>query len=215
MKRKTKITFIGAGSIVFTRNLVGDILSFPELSDCEISLHDIHPGRLELAGQVARRVADTLGAKPLISESVDRVKALEGSDFVINTIQVGGYRPATVTDFEIPKKYGLEQTIGDTLGIGGIMRALRTVPVMLDMLTDMERVCADRAIHLNYVNPMCAITWALNASAKRIPTVGLCHSVQHTAGELAEDLGIPAEEIDYYCAGINHVAFYLKFEHRG
>ena len=134
---------------------------------------------------------------------------------MLNTIQVGGYKPSTVTDFEIPKKYGLEQTIGDTLGIGGIMRGLRTIPVMLDMLRDMEEVCADGAVHLNYVNPMAMITWALNRASTRIPTVGLCHSVQHTAAELARDLGIPVEEIDYHCAGINHMSFYLRFEHRG
>lgn len=212
---RLKIALIGAGSIVFTRNLLGDILSYPELSNCEIALHDIDEHRLRLAEKVARRIATGLGAKPVITASIDRRSALEGARFVISTIQVGGYRPATVTDFEIPKKFGLQQTIGDTLGIGGIMRGLRTIPVQLEMLRDMEDVCAEGAIHLNYVNPMAMITWALNLASTRIPTIGLCHSVQHTAQELAHDLGIPVGEIDFRCAGVNHMAFYLKFERNG
>jgi alpha-galactosidase len=213
--RRLKITLIGAGSTVFTRNLLGDILAYPELAHAEIVLHDIDAHRLALSEKVAQRVAGVLGAQPIISATTDRRRALEGARFVISTIQVGGYRPATVTDFEIPKKYGLQQTIGDTLGIGGIMRALRTIPVQLEMLRDMEELCAEGAIHLNYVNPMAMITWALNRAATRVPTVGLCHSVQGTAHELARDLEIPPEEIDYLCAGINHMAFYLRFQHRG
>ena len=213
--RRLKITLIGAGSTVFTRNLLGDLLSWPELAGAEIALHDIDAHRLGLSEQVAHRIAGALGVSPVITASTDRRAALDGARFVLNTIQVGGYKPSTVTDFEIPKKYGLEQTIGDTLGIGGIMRGLRTIPVMLDMLRDMEDVCADGAVHLNYVNPMAMITWALNRASTRIPTIGLCHSVQHTAAELARDLGIPVEEIDYHCAGINHMSFYLRFEHRG
>jgi len=213
--QRLKITLIGAGSTVFTRNLLGDILACPELAGAEIALHDIDAHRLQLSRQVAHRVADALGVQPRITASTDRRTALEGARFVLSTIQVGGYRPATVTDFEIPKKYGLEQTIGDTLGIGGIMRGLRTIPVMLEMLRDMEAVCAPGAVHLNYVNPMAMITWALNRASTRIPTIGLCHSVQQTAQELAHDLGLPVEEIDYRCAGINHMSFYLRFEHRG
>lgn len=213
--RRLKITLIGAGSTVFTRNLLGDLLSYPELAGAEIALHDIDAHRLGLSEQVAHRIAGALGVSPLITASTDRRAALDGARFVLNTIQVGGYKPSTVTDFEIPKRYGLEQTIGDTLGIGGIMRGLRTIPVMLDMLRDMEDVCADGAVHLNYVNPMAMITWALNRASTRIPTVGLCHSVQHTAAELARDLGIPVDEIDYHCAGINHMSFYLRFEHQG
>ncbi|MEY8878139.1 MAG: alpha-glucosidase/alpha-galactosidase [Leptothrix sp. (in: b-proteobacteria)] len=217
--RRLKITLIGAGSTVFTRNLLGDILAYPELAGAEIALHDIDAHRLGLSEKVAHRIADALGARPVITASTDRRVALDGARFVINTIQVGGYKPATVTDFDIPKRYGLQQTIGDTLGIGGIMRGLRTVPVMLEMLRDMEEVCAPGAIHLNYVNPMAMITWALNRASReasgRIPTVGLCHSVQHTAEELAHDLGIPVGEIDYHCAGINHMSFYLRFERHG
>jgi alpha-galactosidase len=214
-RRRIKITLIGAGSIVFTRNLLGDFFSYPELADCEVALHDIDPHRLQLAEMVAQRLASQLNVAPLITASTERRRALADARFVISTIQVGGYKPATVTDFDIPKKFGLEQTIGDTLGIGGIMRGLRTIPVQLAMLNDMEEVCAPGAIHLNYVNPMAMITWALNQASTRIATVGLCHSVQHTARELAQDLGLPANEIDYHCAGINHMAFYTKLEHKG
>lgn len=212
--RPPKITLIGAGSAVFTRNLLGDILSYPELAQCEIALHDIDEKRLHLAEMVAHRIAATVGASPIITASLDRKRALAGARYVINTIQVGGYRPATVIDFEIPKKFGLEQTIADTLGIGGIMRALRTIPVMLDMVRDMENH-APGALHINYANPMAMITWALNQSSTTIKTVGLCHSVQHTASELARDLNIPVEEIDFHCAGINHMSFYLRFDHKG
>lgn len=210
-----RITLIGAGSTVFTRNLLGDILSFPELAQAEINLHDIDEHRLKLSEMVAHRVAEAVGANPRITATTDRRAALDGARFVLNTIQVAGYKPGTVRDFEIPKRYGLEQTIGDTLGIGGIMRALRTIPVMQAMQRDMDELCAPNAIHLNYVNPMAMITWALNRAAKRVPTVGLCHSVQHTRHELATDLGIPEQEISFECAGINHMAFFLKFEHNG
>lgn len=208
-----RIAMIGAGSTVFAKNLLGDILGFPELAQADIRLFDINQERLDVTGEVALRVARTLGAAPAVTATTDRERALDGADFVINMIQVGGYKPATVTDFEVPKRYGLRQTIADTLGIGGIMRALRTVPVLLDMSRDMERLCPD-TLHLNYVNPMAMNIWAL-ARQSRIKTVGLCHSVQHTAEELARDLGIPVEEIDYLAAGINHMAFYLKFEHHG
>jgi alpha-galactosidase len=128
-------------------------------------------------------------------------------------IQVGGYEPGTTTDFEIPKKYGLRQTIADTLGIGGIMRALRTIPVMLDICDDMEAVCPD-VMFLNYTNPMAMLCWAMN-SATKVKNVGLCHSVQGTAEQLAKDIGIPIGEINYQSAGINHMAFYLRFERNG
>jgi len=208
-----KIAFIGAGSTVFAKNLLGDILSFPELSGADIRLFDINQERLSSTEAVAGRVARTLGARPTITATMDRERALCGADFVINMIHVGGYRPATVIDFELPKKYGLRQTIADTLGIGGIMRALRTVPVLLDISRDMERLCPD-TLHLNYVNPMAMNIWALSRLSP-IRAVGLCHSVQGTAGELANDLNIPVSEIDFLCAGINHMAFYLKFEHAG
>ncbi len=208
-----KITFIGAGSTVFAKNLIGDILSYPELADSLICLFDINETRLRSSEAVAQRIIQTLKVPAKIETTTDRSRALEGAAYAINMIQVGGYRPCTVTDFEIPKKYGLRQTIADTLGIGGIMRALRTTPVLVDMCKEMERLCPD-VVHLNYVNPMAINCWALN-EATNIKTVGLCHSVQHTAGELSKDIGIPLEEINYVVAGINHVAFYLTFERNG
>lgn len=207
------ITFVGAGSTVFAKSLLGDVLGTPALADSDIRLFDIDPARLELSELVARRVADAVDAHPTITATSDRERALDGADYVLSMIQVAGYRPGTVRDFAIPKRYGLEQTIGDTLGMGGIMRALRTIPVLVGVMRDMERLCPD-ALHLNYVNPMAMVTWALNA-ASAIPTVGLCHSVQGTAAELADDLGVPVDELDYLAAGINHMAFYLRLEHRG
>jgi len=208
-----KIVFVGAGSTVFAKNLLGDLLSFPELGAAHYSLFDIDQERLKTSEIVAHKVAESLGVRPKIDASLDRRQALDGADYVISMFQVGGYRPGTVIDFEIPKKYGLRQTIGDTLGIGGIMRGLRTIPVFQSLLNDMEELCPS-AMHLNYVNPMVMNCWAMNASST-IKTVGLCHSVQHTAGDLARDINVPIKEIDYLCAGINHMAFYLKFERNG
>lgn len=152
-----KITFIGAGSTVFARALLQDLFTFPDLHDCTISLMDIDEERLRDTEVVARRLADAAGAHPTIEATTDRRRALEGADYAFNMIQVGGYRPATVIDFEIPKRYGLRQTIGDTLGIGGIMRALRTIPVMLDIAQDME-ACCPNVLCLNYTNPMAMLT---------------------------------------------------------
>ncbi len=209
-----KITFIGAGSTVFAKNLMGDILSFPELADAHISLMDIDADRLSTSAVVARKVAAAVGAHPTITTHIDRREALDGADYAINMVQIAGYKPGTVTDFEIPKKYGLRQTIADTLGIGGIMRALRTIPVMLSMVKDMEEVSASGITFLNYVNPMAMNTWAVSR-ASNVPIVGLCHSVQGTAEQLAHDIGVPINEINYVCAGINHMAFYTKFERNG
>src|SRR6476620_8949352 len=208
-----KIAFIGAGSTVFARNLLNDIFSFPELGNSTISLFDIDKERLKTSEIVARNVAKAAEASPTIEATTDRRRALEGADYAICMIQVGGYKPSTVSDFEIPKKYGLRQTIADTLGIGGIMRGLRTIPVLLDMCRDMEELCPDVSF-LQYVNPMAMNCWAISR-ASSIRTVGLCHSVQGTARQLARDIGVPIEEIDYVCAGINHMAFYLKFEREG
>jgi alpha-galactosidase len=209
----TKIAFIGAGSTVFAKNLLGDILSFSELSDATISLMDIDPVRLQTSEVVAHKVAEFFEAKPTIDATLDRRRALDGADYAISMFQVGGYKPGTVIDFEIPKKYGIRQTIADTLGIGGIMRGLRTIPVFLDICRDMEELCPD-VMFLQYVNPMAMNTWAIHR-ASRIKTVGLCHSVQGTAEVLAEDIGVPYNEINYICAGINHMAFYLRFERNG
>jgi alpha-galactosidase len=150
---------VGAGSVEFTRDLVRDLFSFPELREIELSLHDIDEERLATAEQVARLGAAKHGAHPIIGASVDRRAALEGADAVVNMIAVGGHA-ATATDFDVPERYGLHQTIGDTLGIGGIFRALRTIPVMLDFARDMEKVCPD-ALFLNYTNPMAMVTGAL------------------------------------------------------
>ena len=208
-----KIAFIGAGSTVFAKNLLGDILSFPELADSKIYLFDIDEERLRSSAIVARRVADTLGASPELVATTDRRRALDGADYVIAMFQIGGYKPATIIDFEIPKKYGLRQTIADTLGVGGIMRGLRTIPVLLAMCREMDELCPDAWL-LNYVNPMAMNCWALNR-ATTIRNVGLCHSVQGTAEQLARDINVPIAEINYLSAGINHLAFYLRFERQG
>jgi alpha-galactosidase len=208
-----KIAFIGAGSTVFAQNLLQDLFIFPELRDATIALMDISQDRLDDTAAIARRVAADAGASPTIEITTDRRRALDGADYAINMIQVGGYQPATAVDFDVPKRHGLRQTIGDTLGIGGIMRALRTIPVMLDMARDMEAVCPD-VLFLNYTNPMAMLCMAM-ARASRIKTVGLCHSVQGTAADIAEWLGVPFDEVNYVCAGINHVAFYLRIERNG
>lgn len=207
-----KVTLIGAGSTVFAKNLMGDILSYPELSNSTITLYDIDAERLKTSEAVAHKLAEYLGAKPKIEVTTDRKKALEGANYAISMFQVGGYKPSTVIDFEIPKKYGLRQTIADTLGIGGIMRALRTIPVFLDICKDMEQVSPD-VTFLQYVNPMAMNCWAISRASK-IKTVGLCHSVQGTAEQLAHDIGVPIDDINYVCAGINHMAFYLKFQRK-
>lgn len=208
-----RIAFIGAGSTVFAKNLLSDIFTFPELAGVTISLFDIDAERLRISERVARSLAASVGAEATIEATLDRRRALEGADYAINMIQVAGYKPGTVIDFEIPKKYGLGQTIADTLGIGGIMRGLRTIPVMLDMCRDMEEVCPN-VTFLNYTNPMAILTWAMNRATK-INTIGLCHSVQGTAWQLCSDIGVPFEEVNYVCAGINHMAFYLRFERNG
>jgi alpha-galactosidase len=204
-----KITFIGAGSTVFAKRLLVDILSFPELAESKICLHDIDPVRLRTSKIVAQKAARALNTRPHIEITTDRRTALDGADYVVCMIQVGGYKPATVIDFEVPKKFGLRQTIGDTLGIGGIFRGLRTIPVLLEICADMEELCP-QVTFLNYVNPMAMNCWAIFRTSK-INTIGLCHSVYHTAAQLAEDIGVPIKEIEYLCAGINHMAFYLKF----
>jgi alpha-galactosidase len=208
-----KIAFIGAGSTVFAKNLMGDILSYPELAQSTLSLHDIDPNRLRTSEIVAHKLADALGVRPTIESTMDRRTALDGADYVITMFQIAGYKPGTVIDFEIPKKYGLRQTIADTLGIGGVMRGLRTIPVLLDICHEMEELCPD-ALLLNYVNPMAMNCWGISRGS-RIKTVGLCHSVFGTAQQLADDIGVPLDEINYVAAGINHMAFYLKFERDG
>lgn len=207
------ITFIGAGSTVFTKNIAGDILQRPALARAEIRLMDIDPERLEESEIVVGKLARTLGGTARVTSFTDRRKALEGADFVVVSFQIGGYEPCTVTDFEVPKRYGLRQTIADTIGVGGIMRGIRTVPHLWALCEDMRAVCP-QAIMLQYVNPMAINTWAIAEKYPDIRQVGLCHSVQGTAFELARDLDIPLDEIRYRAGGINHMAFYLNFEHR-
>ena len=209
----TKITIIGAGSTVFMRNIVTDILLEPVFKDCHIALQDIDKKRLKTSQLVLNKISHKLGVAPKVTATLSREEALTGADFVILMIQVGGYKPSTVIDFDIPAKYGLQQTIADTLGIGGIMRGLRTVPVLVDIARDMERLCPD-ALMLQYVNPMAINCLALSHIAPELNYVGLCHSVQGTAADLARDLGEDFAAIDYDCAGINHMAFYTRFEKR-
>jgi len=209
----TKIAFIGAGSTVFMKNLIGDALNTPALAGSTIALMDIDPKRLAESEMVCAKMIASLGVPARLETHSDQKRAIAGADFVIVAFQIGGYKPCTVTDFEIPKAYGLRQTIADTLGIGGIMRGLRTVPHLWSLAADMAQVCPD-AIMLQYVNPMAINTWALGAKYPKIKQVGLCHSVQGTAAELARDLDIPETDLRYRAAGINHMAFYLNFEAR-
>lgn len=213
MTRNPKIAFIGAGSTVFMKNIVGDVLQRKALGGVTIALMDINPERLGESAVVAGKIVATLGVPAKVETHTDQRRALDGADFVIVAFQIGGYEPCTVTDFELPKKFGLRQTIADTLGIGGIMRGLRTVPHLWSICEDMLEVCPN-AILLQYVNPMAINTWAIAEKYPDIKQVGLCHSVQGTAWELARDLDIPVSELRYRAAGINHMAFYLNFEHR-
>jgi alpha-galactosidase len=213
MTANPRIAFIGAGSTVFMKNIIGDILQRPATSGATIALMDVNPERLKESEIVAGKIVSTLGVKARLETHTDQRRALDKTDFVVVAFQIGGYEPCTVTDFEVPKKYKLRQTIADTLGVGGIMRGLRTVPHLWKICADMMDLCPN-AILLQYVNPMAINTWAISAKFPKIRQVGLCHSVQGTAQELARDLDIPIDEIRYRAAGINHMAFYLQFEHR-
>jgi len=212
-----KITFIGAGSTVFAKNVLGDSMLSSALHDATIALYDIDSERLSesevMLGSINRtsnggraRIESYLGVE-------NRKAALKGADYVVNAIQVGGYEPCTVTDFEIPKKYGLRQTIADTLGIGGIFRTLRTLPVMLDIARDMEEVCPE-AWFLNYVNPMAMLTGAMLRYTP-IKTVGLCHSVQVCAETILKSVDMPTDHVEYKIAGINHMAWLLEIRRNG
>jgi alpha-galactosidase len=207
-----RIVLVGAGSVEFTRNLLGDILTSPALRDSEIVLHDIDPDRLATAERMARWTAAALHAEPVITAHLDRRVALTGADFVINTIQVGG-ASATRVDFDVPARFGLRYTIADTIGVGGVFRGLRTIPVILGIARDMEDVCPDAWL-LNYTNPLAILVRAV-AEATSIKVVGLCHSVFWTIDAIAGYLGIPREEVDSESAGLNHLAFLLRLEHHG
>ena len=209
----TRIAFIGAGSIEFTRDLLGDLLTYDDLGELHVALHDIDRERLETAEAMARWTAEQLGTQPTFTTHLDRHEALAGADFAFNMIQVGGHA-ATLLDFEIPARHGLRQTIADTLGIGGIFRALRTIPVMLGIGRDMAELCPDAWL-LNYTNPMAMLCQAYAHGSPHTKVVGLCHSIQHTTRQLSEYVGVPFEEVTFLGAGVNHQSFILRFERDG
>ena len=210
---KPTITIIGAGSVEFTRELLGDILSFPELGSVRVVLHDIDTERLETAEAITRATARAAGAQPEVVSTTDRRRALDGADYVINTIAVGGHE-ATVRDFEIPAKYGLNQTIADTIGVGGIFRGLRTFPVLAGIAEDMAQVCPDAWL-LNYTNPMAMNVTYLHRVAPTLKVLGLCHSVYWTMVGLCELIDVPYDEVSYWSAGVNHQAWVLRWERGG
>ncbi|TAK20399.1 MAG: alpha-glucosidase/alpha-galactosidase [Chloroflexota bacterium] len=204
------IALIGAGSVVFAQRLTTDILSWPDLEGSTIRLMDLDETRLETIGALARRLVQERNIPAQIETTTDRRVALDGADYVIVTIQIGGVS-AVRPDVEIPFRYGVDQAIGDTLGPGGVFRALRTIPVMLDICREMAELCPN-ALLFNYSNPMVMNCWAIEAATK-IRTIGLCHSVQGTAKQLAGYVGVPYEEVTYWTAGINHMAWYLELRH--
>ncbi len=209
----TTIVFLGAGSVVFTRQLLTDILGFPELTGARLVLHDIDPDRLATARAHAERIADARGARPAIVATLDRRAALDGADFVINAIAVGGY-PATRTDFDVPARFGLRQTIGDTIGVGGIFRGLRTFPVLAGIAADMAELCPDAWL-LNYTNPMAMNVTYLSQVAPALKVLGLCHSVYWTVRGLCDLVKVPFEEVEFDSAGVNHQAWILRWQLHG
>jgi alpha-galactosidase len=203
---------IGAGSVVFARRLMIDILSWPDLADSTIALMDIDPGRLGLIDAFARQLVAQERLPATITATTDRRAALGGADYVVVMIQVGGLEMFE-HDVAIPRRYGIDQTVGDTLGPGGVFRGLRTIPVLLDICRDMADLCP-RALLINYSNPMAINCWAVGA-ATDIAAIGLCHSVQGTSERLAGFVNVPHEEVAYHVAGINHMAWFLRFERAG
>jgi alpha-galactosidase len=208
-----KITIIGAGSVEFTLDVLSNTLSFEDLDDITFALHDIDEARLQTVGMIGSHINDATGRRATIETYLDRRAALDGADYVINEIQVGG-RDAFLIDFEIPSRYGVRQTIGDTLGIGGISRGLRTLPVLIDIGNDMADLCP-RGLLLNFTNPMAMAPWAVYEGSRFDRVVGLCHSVFYTHEFLAETVGIPQAEISFQTSGFNHQAFVTRFEHDG
>lgn len=209
----SKVTFIGAGSTVFAKNVLGDCLKTPALQHYELAIFDINPERLAESEIMLNHIKNTSGSTCVIKAYSDRKEALRGAKFVVNAIQVGGYDPCTITDFEIPKKYGLRQTIADTVGIGGIFRNLRTIPVMLEFAKDIQEVCPD-ALFLNYTNPMAVLTNVMNTYGG-VKTVGLCHSVQTCVSDLFKHLELDATGVKSKIAGINHMAWLLEVSKDG
>lgn len=208
----TKVALIGAGSVVFTRNLLNDVLSFPALRGSTISLMDVDPERLALARDLVQAMIDRRGLPARVEATLERAQAVRDAHYVIVTIQAGGL-DAYAHDIEIPARYGVGQCVGDTLGPGGIFRGLRTIPVLLDLCHEMDEFCPPQALLINYSNPMAINCWAIALTGR--PHVGLCHSVQGTSRMLAEWIGAPYEEVTYRVAGINHQAWFLEFRHRG
>lgn len=208
-----RIVIIGAGSVEFTRNIVADLCSYAELhGQLEIVLHDIDPERLAYAERAAASIVRRTGAGYPVTAHADRRAALEGAAYAINEIQVGGFA-ATLTDFDVPRRYGVRQTIADTLGIGGIMRGLRTIPVCVGIGRDMHELCPD-ALLLNYTNPMAMVPWGVYAGSPFTNVVGVCHSVRDTHRFLARTVGVPEEDVAFRTAGFNHQAFVLTFRRR-
>jgi alpha-galactosidase len=207
-----KVTIIGAGSAVFSTEIMSDVLSTPALDKGTFALVDIHQGRLELAHQMAEFLIELSGRDWQVVASTDRTKVLPGSDYVINTIEVAG-RENVRHDYDIPLKYGVDQCIGDTIGPGGLFKALRTLPVWLEILADTERL-APKAMVMNYTNPM-SLTVLAGVRASKLPIVGLCHSIQHTSYQLADYLDIPQNELDWRAAGINHLAWFVELSRDG
>jgi alpha-galactosidase len=204
----SKIAFVGAGSIVFTRNLCSDILLTPVLQDCSISLMDIDPVRLERSRKLVQAIIERRGLEARVEATMDRREAIKDARYVITTFQQGGL-DAYAMDIDIPRKYGIEQCVGDTLGPGGVFRGLRTIPVLLELCNEMDEIAPD-ALLLNYVNPMAINCWAVADGSGR-PHVGLCHSVQGTSEMLARWINVPYDEVSFICAGINHQAWFLEF----
>jgi len=207
-----KITFIGAGSVVFARRLITDILSHPELRNSAISLMDIDAERLDMINKLAHLMVSKYAPEAKVESTLNRRETLKDSDYVIIMIQVGGLQ-AFELDINIPLKYGINQEVGDTIGPGGVFRGLRTIPVLLDICRDIEDLCPD-ALLINYANPMAINCWAMNKASKT-RNVGLCHSVQGTAMQLAKYIDVPFEDVSYWVAGINHQAFFLQYRYRG
>jgi alpha-galactosidase len=209
----SKITFMGAGSTVFAKNVLGDSMLTPALQGFEIALFDIDLGRLKDSENMLNNLKSSSNSTCVIKSYTDRKEALRNAKYVVNAIQVGGYDPCTITDFEIPKKYGLRQTIADTIGIGGLFRSLRTIPVMLDFARDMREVCPN-AWFLNYTNPMAVLTNTMITHGG-IQTVGLCHSVQTCVSDLFDNLGMETAGVQSKIAGINHMAWLLEVQKDG
>ena len=207
-----KITLIGAGSHVFAKTIITDLLSYPELRDSTIALMDIDEERLKITRRFAEKLIKQHRFKTRIESTTNRREALDGADYVVVSIRVGG-TAATRLDLEIPAKYGVEQAVGDTIGPGGVFYGLKHIPVILEICHDMEDLCPEAWL-LNYTNPMAMICWAVN-DYTNVKCVGLCHSVQGTARDLARYIGAPVEEVRYWVAGINHMAWFLEFRWRG